>query len=94
MVLLLLASLATALTVASCGIIGFVGLVGPHLLRMALGPSHRVLLAASFLGGGLLLTAADGVARELGELPVGVITALAGGPVFCWILTRERRRGE
>ena len=93
-VLLLLASLATALTVASCGIIGFVGLVGPHLLRMALGPSHRVLLAASFLGGGLLLTAADGVARELGELPVGVITALAGGPVFCWILTRERRRGE
>ncbi len=90
--LLVLASLATALTVASHGIIGFVGLVGPHLLRMALGPSHRVLLTASFLGGALLLTVADGVARSLGELPVGVVTSLAGGPVFCWILLRGRER--
>lgn len=89
-ILLVLASFATALTVSFHGIIGFVGLVGPHLLRMILGPSHRMLLAASFLGGALLLTAADGAARSLGELPVGVITSLAGGPVFCWILVRER----
>jgi len=88
-----LASLATALTAASFGIIGFVGLVGPHLVRLVLGPSHRPLLAASFLGGAVLLAGADGLARSLGELPVGVITALAGGPVFCWILVRERGKG-
>ena len=92
-VLLVLASLATALTAASFGIIGFVGLVGPHLVRLVLGPSHRPLLAASFLGGAVLLAGADGLARSLGELPVGVITALAGGPVFCWILVRERGKG-
>ena len=88
--LLVLASLAAALPAASFGIIGFVGLVGPHLVRLVLGPSHRPLLAASFLGGALLLAGADGAARALGELPVGVITALAGGPVFCWILVRQR----
>ncbi len=87
-VLLALASLAAAVTVASHGIIGFVGLVGPHLLRMVAGPSHRRLLAASCLAGACLLAAADGAARALGELPVGVVTSLAGGPVFCWILVR------
>lgn len=92
-VLLVLTSLATALTAASFGIIGFVGLVGPHLMRMVLGPSHRTILAASFLGGAVFLTGADGLARFLGELPVGVITALVGGPVFCWILVRERGSG-
>ncbi len=88
--LLVLASFSTALTAASFGIIGFVGLVGPHLVRMILGPSHRGLLAGSFLGGALLLTVADGVARSLGELPVGVVTALVGGPIFCWILMGEQ----
>ncbi len=92
--LLLLASatLATALTVSRFGIIGFVGLVAPHLLRLLLGPEHRPLLLASFLGGGALLAASDGLAQKLGELPVGVITALLGGPVFCWILLRGSRR--
>jgi iron complex transport system permease protein len=51
-----------------------------------------MLLTASFLGGALLLTVADGVARSLGELPVGVVTSLAGGPVFCWILLRGREK--
>lgn len=88
LVLLLLASLATAVTVALHGIIGFVGLVGPHLLRLVLGPSHRRLLIASCLMGAVLLTVADGLARSLGELPVGVITSLAGGPVFCWVLIK------
>ena len=92
-VLLVLASLSAALAAASFGIIGFVGLAGPHLARLVLGPSHRPLLWASFLGGALLLSGADGLARQLGELPVGVITALAGGPLFCWILVRERGRG-
>ncbi len=88
--LLALASLATAFAVSFHGIIGFVGLIGPHLLRMVLGPSHRKLLIASFLGGALLLSVADGAARALDELPVGVITSFIGGPVFCWILVRER----
>ena len=87
--LLVLAALSTALTAASFGIIGFVGLLGPHLVRMVLGPSHRPLLTGAFLGGAVLLALADGAARCLGELPVGVVTALAGGPVFCWILLRR-----
>lgn len=92
-ILLVLASLSTALTAASFGIIGFVGLAGPHLARLVMGPSHRPLLWASLLGGAALLSGADGLARQLGELPVGVITALAGGPLFCWILVRERGKG-
>lgn len=87
--LLVLAALSTALTAASFGIIGFVGLLGPHLVRMVLGPAHRPLLAGAFLGGAVLLALADGVARSLGELPVGVVTALVGGPVFCWILLQR-----
>lgn len=89
-VMLGLASLSTALVVASFGIIGFIGLVAPHLLRMLIGPSHRALLITSFFFGALLLAGADGLARELGEVPVGVVTSLLGGPVFCWILLRER----
>ncbi len=90
--LLASAAFATSLTVSRFGIIGFVGLVAPHLLRLLLGPRHRPLLLASFIGGGSLLAAADGVAQRLGELPVGVVTALLGGPVFCWILLRGARR--
>ena len=88
--LLAACSLGVALTVSHFGIIGFVGLVVPHILRSLIGPSHRPLLVFSFLGGALLLCAADGVAQRLGELPVGVITSLAGGPFFCWILVRRR----
>lgn len=91
LILLATSALATALTVSHFGIIGFVGLVAPHLLRIFLGPRHLPLLLASFLGGGTLLAAADGMAQRLGELPVGVITALLGGPVFCWILLRGSR---
>lgn len=90
--LLCASSAGTALVVSSFGIIGFVGLVVPHLLRIMIGPSHRPLLFFSFLGGALLLSAADGAAQALGELPVGVITALIGGPFFCWILAGRRKR--
>ncbi len=89
--LLFFSSVATACAVSCFGIIGFVGLVVPHLLRVIVGPSSRPLIVFSFLGGALLLSAADGLAQRMGELPVGVITALIGGPFFCWILARGRR---
>jgi len=88
-------ALLTCAAVAFVGIIGFVGLVVPHLMRMILGPGHRLLLPASALGGGVLLLAADLVARTAvagSELPIGMITALIGGPFFFWLLRRTRRR--
>ncbi len=89
-ILLLACSLATSVVVSMSGVIGFVGLVAPHLLRLTVGPGHGHLLPLSWLGGGLLLLMADAGARSLGELPVGVITALIGGPLFCWLLWRGR----
>ncbi|MFF8188256.1 FecCD family ABC transporter permease [Microbacterium sp. NPDC016588] len=88
-------ALLTCAAVAFCGIIGFVGLVVPHLMRMVLGPGHRLLLPASALGGAVLLLAADLVARTAvsgSELPIGMLTALIGGPFFFWLLRRTRRR--
>jgi iron complex transport system permease protein len=83
-------SLSSAVTVSFFGIIGFVGLVVPHLMRMLTGATHRSLLSCSFLGGAVLLASADGVAQAYRELPVGVITALVGAPFFCWLLVRGR----
>jgi len=86
------ASVATALAVTTAGAIGFVGLVVPHALRLALGNDQRVLLPASALAGGTLLLAADTVARSVlapQQLPVGVITALLGVPAFMFLLTRN-----
>ena len=85
------ASLVTAACVAVSGIIGFVGLVVPHAVRMMLGHTHRTLLPAAFLLGGTLLTVADAAARTLfapRELPVGVVTALVGVPAFAMLLRR------
>ncbi len=89
--LLAAASLAAAAAVSVAGIIGFVGLIVPHLLRMASGPDHRSLLPLSALGGGLLLLAADTVARVVlpGEIPVGVLTALLALPAFLVIFRRR-----
>ena len=78
-------ALAIGAAVAVCGVIGFVGLVVPHLLRAWVGPGHRALVPASALGGAALLTAADAVARTIvapAELPVGIVTALVGAPVL------------
>ncbi len=89
-----LGSLLTALAVAHAGMIGFVGLVVPHLLRLLFGPDHRLLLPASLLGGAAFLVLSDLAARTLvapRELPVGVVTALVGGPFFLLLL---RRRGS
>lgn len=90
-----LGSLLTALTVAVAGLIGFVGLVVPHLLRLRLGPDHRLLVPAAFLGGAAFLVVADLGSRLLlapNELPVGVLTAMVGGPYFLYLLRRSRGR--
>jgi iron complex transport system permease protein len=88
-----LGSLLTAVAVSTGGLIGFVGLVVPHALRLLLGPDHRLLLPAAFLGGGAFLVLCDLLARLVlapNELPVGVITAVVGGPFFLALL-RQRR---
>ncbi len=87
--------LLTAVSVAFTGIIAFVGLVVPHLMRMLLGPSHRMLLIASAIGGGVLLVWADLLARTAvsgAELPIGMLTALVGGPFFFYLIRRARSR--
>lgn len=88
--LTILASLATSAVVAIAGTIGFIGLVVPHVLRLAIGPDHRLLLPASLLYGAVLLALADLLARLAGGIPVGVITALVGAPFFLWLLARSR----
>ncbi|GHG73694.1 FecCD family ABC transporter permease [Streptomyces griseocarneus] len=95
LVLVLVVALLTAAAVAVAGIITFVGLLVPHLLRMAAGPGHRFLVPGSALGGALVLVAADLAARtaaQPAELPLGVLTALFGSPFFFWLLRRTRRR--
>jgi iron complex transport system permease protein len=92
----LLTALATGASVAVCGIIGFVGLVVPHLVRLALGPGHRRLIPCSALAGAALLVGADLAARTVvapAELPLGILTALVGAPVFLALLPRGRREG-
>jgi iron complex transport system permease protein len=92
---IVLVACLTAAGVAFCGIIAFVGLVVPHLVRMVAGPGHGVLLPASALGGALLLTGADLVARtavNYADLPIGMLTSLVGGPFFFYLLSRTRRQ--
>jgi iron complex transport system permease protein len=87
-----LAAVAVAAGVAFTGLIGFVGLVVPHLVRLALGADHRLVLPGAAVLGGALLVLADLVARSLAapaELPVGVVTALLGAPFFLWLLRRR-----
>jgi iron complex transport system permease protein len=94
MLVIALAALATGAAVAVAGIVGFVGLIVPHLMRLAAGPDHRLLLPASALLGASLLLLADLVARTVAapaELPLGVLTSLLGGPFFLWLLRRTRR---
>ncbi|MDR3279145.1 MAG: iron ABC transporter permease [Synergistaceae bacterium] len=83
-------SLAVSFVVSRFGVIGFVGLVVPHLLRILFGPSHRNLLPLSLAGGAALMCAADTIAKGFNELPSGVLTVLVGGPVFCFILWRRK----
>ncbi|MBT7802732.1 MAG: iron ABC transporter permease [Microbacteriaceae bacterium] len=94
-VAIVLVALLTGVAVAFAGIIAFVGLVVPHIIRMALGPAHRGLLLASAVGGGALLAVADLLTRTLvsgADLPIGMLTALVGGPFFFGLLYQQRRR--
>jgi iron complex transport system permease protein len=89
------ASLLTAAAVTTAGSVGFVGLVVPHMLRLVAGSDHRLLLPASALLGGSLLMLADTLARSViapQQLPVGVLTALLGAPLFLYLLRREANR--
>ena len=92
---LLLATLVTAAAVGVGGLIGFVGLIVPHTLRSLVGPDHRRLIPAAALGGGAFLAVCDAVARSVlsVEIPVGVVTALIGGPFFLVLLRRRRQPG-
>jgi len=92
---IVLVALLTGVAVAFCGIIAFVGLVVPHVIRMAIGPGHRPLIVASAVGGGALISLADLVARTTvpgADLPIGMLTSLIGGPFFFYLLFRQRRR--
>jgi iron complex transport system permease protein len=88
-------ALLTGVAVAFVGIIAFVGLVVPHLIRMLLGPAHRALIVTSAFAGAVLMMFADLLARTLvtgAELPIGLLTSLVGGPFFFFLLWRQRRR--
>jgi iron complex transport system permease protein len=90
--LFLVAALLTAAAVSFTGPIGFVGLIVPHVFRLILGTDHRLLVPASLLGGGLFLVLAEGVAHALRypeRMPVGILTALLGGPFFLILLRRR-----
>jgi iron complex transport system permease protein len=92
---IVIVTLLVAAGVAFAGIIAFVGLIVPHLVRMIIGPAHRALVPASALGGALVVALADLVARtavDYAELPLGMLTAIVGGPFFMWLLLRTRRQ--
>ena len=94
LILLITTSLVVSVTVSQCGLIGFVGLVIPHLLRLIIGPDHRVLVPACIIGGGAYMVICDLLARTLpaqGEMPGGVITAMIGAPLFIILLRRIKR---
>ena len=90
-------SLGAAAAVSAGGIIGFIGLLGPHMARLLVGPGHRRLIPASAIAGATLLAAADAIARSIAsplELPVGVVTAVIGAPLFLRLLSRPAREGD
>jgi iron complex transport system permease protein len=91
---IVLISAMTGVAVSICGVVGFVGIVVPHLLRIVIGPGHRMLLPASVCLGAILLIGADTIARVLAapaEVPIGILTAALGAPFFLFILLRQRK---
>ena len=91
------ASLMTAAAVSVSGLIGFVGLIVPHWVRLVVGPNHRLLLPLSALSGMLLMVVADTIARTVLsplEIPIGIIMALVGAPFFLYLLRRRRTEGK
>lgn len=92
--ILILGTFATSMVVSVSGIIGFVGLIIPHIVRLLLGPDHRILLPVSTLLGGIFMIFADTIARTIispVEIPVGIITALFGGPFFIYLLKSKKK---
>lgn len=92
MVVIMTTALSVGSAVAVSGIIGFVGLVVPHLIRLTIGPDQRLLIPASALLGAILLVSADTISRTIvspAEMPVGIITSLIGGPFFLWLLLKQ-----
>jgi len=96
LMLLAISTLMTALAVSVSGIIGFVGLIVPHMLRHLVGPDNRLLIPLSFFAGGILLLVADTLTRAVlpVEVPIGVLTALLGGPFFCFLFKKRQRDGS
>lgn len=94
-IILITASFVTAVCVSVSGIIGFVGLLVPHMMRTLSGPDNRKLIPSSFLAGAILLLCADTITRAVlpHEIPIGVLTALIGGPFFCYIF-RQKQMGK
>ncbi len=94
--LLILSSLVTGATVAVTGIVGFVGLMVPHIVRLVTGPRHAILVPASFLTGAIFVIWADVLCRvaPAADLRLGVVTALTGGPFFLWLLVRHQARNR
>ena len=93
--IIVLSALAVGTAVSLAGIIAFIGLVIPHLVRLAYGPDHKIVLAGSALGGGILLMAADIIARMVvtpAELPIGIVTAMIGTPFFIYLLISSKRK--
>ena len=92
-ILLVVSSFMVSATVADCGLLGFVGLVVPHIMRLVFGPDHRILVPACILGGGAYMIICDLLARwipQQGEIPVGVITAMIGAPIFIFLLKKGK----
>ncbi len=95
--IIICAAMIVGACVATSGIIGFVGLIVPHLLRLMAGADNRVIAPASMLAGAVLLVTADTIARNIvapAELPIGILTALIGAPFFLWLLVRGKREGK
>jgi len=93
--LFILASVLTGISVSVAGVIGFVGLIIPHLLRLIIGSDNRILLIASFLGGSIFILISDIIARTIiapNELPIGVITGMIGGLVFIIVMSRSKMK--
>jgi len=94
-IVLILCTLLTAAAVSVSGVIGFVGLVVPHLIRLMVGPDYRILIPLSAIGGGIYMIMADTIARlalSPKELPLGVVTALLGAPIFAYLLTKKNHK--
>lgn len=87
--MLALSTVMTALATAVAGTVGFVGLVVPHILRLMIGPEHKRLVPISLIGGATFVLACDLIGRSMGNIRLGIVTAVLGGPFFLWMLRRR-----